>query len=262
VISTQKGLAVFEMIVRRNSPTRVGALGRSLLLLLLLIPVLAPGSQAVFGTNAMVVAQEPLAADVGLDILKHGGNAVDAALAVGFALSVTHPFAGNIGGGGFMLVRMADGRTSFIDFRETAPRLATPDLYMRPNCPADASLDGWLSVAVPGTVRGLEMANTNFGTRKWSELLQPAIRLASDGFPVSRWQMKDFRSNADRLSQSNSPDSARIFLKGGSFYQLGETFRQPELTKTLERIARYEHENSMKGRQRKCWSMPCGRITV
>lgn len=211
----------------------------SVLLLLLLHPLLAPANQPVFGSNAMVVAQEPLAADVGLNILKHGGNAVDAAVAVGFALSATYPFAGNIGGGGFMLVRMADGRTSFIDFRETAPHLATPDLYMRSNSPADASLDGWLSVAVPGTVRGLEMANTNFGTMKWSELLKPAIRLASQGFPLSRWQMQSFRSNAEHLSQSNSPDSARIFLNDGSFYQEGEPFRQPELAETLQRIASY-----------------------
>lgn len=211
----------------------------SVILLLFLNPLLALANQPVYGTHAMVVAQEPLAADVGLDILKHGGNAVDAAVAVGFALSVTYPFAGNIGGGGFMLVRMADGRTSFIDFRETAPRLATPDLYMRSNCPADASLNGWLSVAVPGTIRGLEMANTNFGTIKWSELLKPAIRLASEGFPVSRWQMQDFRSNAEHLSQSNSPDSARIFLNEGSFYQQGERLYQPELAETLQRIASY-----------------------
>jgi gamma-glutamyltranspeptidase / glutathione hydrolase len=216
-----------------------GWFARSLPLVLLLNALFAGAGQPVYGRKAMVVAQEPLAADAGLDILKHGGNAVDAAVAVGFALSVTYPFAGNIGGGGFMLVRMADGRTTFIDFRETAPHLATPDLFMRSNCPADASLDGWLSVAVPGTVRGLEMATTNYGTMKWAELLKPAIRLASEGFPVSRWQMKSLRSNADRLSLSNSPDSARIFLKGGSFYQWGERFRQPDLAKTLERIARY-----------------------
>ena len=219
--------------------TKHSGLANSALLLLLLNPLLASADSAVYAKHAMVVTQEPLAADVGLDILKHGGNAVDAAVAVGFALSVTYPFAGNIGGGGFMLVRMVDGRTSFIDFRETAPHLATPDLYMRSNCPANASLNGWLSVAVPGTVRGLEMANTNYGTMKWSELLKPAIRLASEGFLVSRWQMQNFHSNADRLSQSNSPDSARIFLNDDSFYQRGERFYQPELAETLQRIASY-----------------------
>ena len=213
-----------------------------LLLFLLLISLAtfsARANQPVYGSNAMVVAEEPIAADVGLNVIEQGGNAVDAAVAMGFALAVTYPFAGNIGGGGFMLIHMADGRTGFIDFREMAPRNATWDMYMRGNLPPEASLKGWLAVAVPGTVRGFEMAHAKYGTMTWRTLLQPAIHLASDGFPISYWQMQNFQTNALWLSQPDSPDSKHIFLKDGAFYQWGERFRQPDLARTLERIARY-----------------------
>src|SRR6267378_4234496 len=124
----------------------------------------AEANQPVYARKAMVVAQEPLAADVGLAVMKSGGNAVDAAVAVGFALSVTYPFAGNIGGGGFMLVRMADGQTKFIDFRERAPGKASRDMYLDAvGAPTKDSLLGWRAVGVPGTVRGLEMARNLFG---------------------------------------------------------------------------------------------------
>src|SRR5215831_4957339 len=124
----------------------------------LLIPPL-DAHEPVYALKGMVVAEEPLAADVGVAVLKSGGNAVDAAVAVGFALAVTHPFAGNIGGGGFMLIRLADGRATFIDFREKAPRQATHDMYLDAsgNVMRD-SLVGWRAVGVPGTVRGLELA--------------------------------------------------------------------------------------------------------
>jgi gamma-glutamyltranspeptidase/glutathione hydrolase len=200
-------------------------------------------NQPVYAQKAMVVAQEPLAADVGLAVMKSGGNAVDAAVGVGFALSVTYPFAGNIGGGGFMLVRMADGQTKFIDFREKAPGKATRDMYLdSAGTPTKDSLVGWRAAGVPGTVRGLEMARNMFGKTNaisWQKLLKPAIELASKGFPISHSQMESFRAYAKQLSQTNSPDSKRIFLKGGSFYDWQETFRQPELANTLERIARY-----------------------
>lgn len=184
----------------------------------------------------MVVAQEPLAADVGVTVLKSGGNAVDAAVAIGFALAVTHPFAGNIGGGGFMLIRLANGRTAFIDFREKAPGKATHDMYLGAsgNITPD-SLVGWRAVGVPGTVRGLELALKKYGTKPWSEVLQPAIHLASSGFAISYSQMRSFHYAADLLSQF--PDSKRIFLKDGTFYDCNENFQQPELARTLERIA-------------------------
>ena len=192
--------------------------------------------EPVFARKGMVVAQEPLAADVGIAVLKSGGNAVDAAVAVGFALAVTHPFAGNIGGGGFMLIRMADGRTTFIDFREKAPLKASRDMYLDADGKLTRdSLIGWRAAGVPGTVRGFELAQKKYGRQSWSDLLQPAVELASKGFPVSHWMMQSLRYSADSLSQF--PDSNLIFLKGGAFYDWNEICRQPDLARTLERIA-------------------------
>lgn len=208
--------------------------------LIVSLSLIAPESNAhepVFARKGMVVAQEPLAADVGVAVLKSGGNAVDAAVAVGFALAVTHPFAGNIGGGGFMLIRMADGRTTFIDFREKAPRRATRNMYLDPEGKLTRdSLVGWRAAGVPGTVRGLELAQKKYGRQSWTELLQPAIDLASKGFPVSHWMMQSLHASADSLS--HFPDSKLIFLKGGAFYDWNELFRQSDLARTLERIAR------------------------
>jgi gamma-glutamyltranspeptidase / glutathione hydrolase len=184
----------------------------------------------------MVVAQESLAADVGIAVLKSGGNAVDAAVAVGFALAVTHPFAGNIGGGGFMLIRLADGHKTFIDFREKAPLRATRNMYLDADGKLTrASLIGWRAAGVPGTVRGFELAQEKYGHQSWAGLLQPAIELASSGFPVSHWMMQSLRASAESLSQS--PNSKLIFLKGGAFYDWNEILRQPDLARTLERIA-------------------------
>jgi len=203
----------------------------------------AQANQPVYAHKAMVVAQEPLAADVGLAVMKSGGNAVDAAVAVGFSLSVTYPFAGNIGGGGFMLVRMADGQTKFIDFRERAPGKASRDMYLdAKGAITRDSLLGWRAAGLPGTVRGLELVRNMFGRTNaisWQKLLKPAVDLASKGFPISHSQMESFHAYAKQLSQPNSPDSKRIFLKGGAFYEWQETLRQPELASTLERIARY-----------------------
>src|SRR6266571_2581689 len=192
---------------------------RSLSVALTLCLIVPPSyaHEPVYARKGMVVAQEPLAADVGVAVLKSGGNAVDAGVAVGFALAVTHPFAGNIGGGGFMLIRLADGHTTFIDFREKAPRKATHDMYLDANGNVTTdSLLGWRSVGVPGSVRGFELAQKKYGHKSWSELLQPAIQLASSGFPVSYSQMRSFRFSANSLSQF--PDSKRIFLKDGAFY--------------------------------------------
>lgn len=197
----------------------------------------AHARQPVYGRKAMVVAQEDLAADVGVNVLRSGGNAVDAAVAVGFALAVTHPWAGNIGGGGFMLIRLADGRTTFIDFREKAPGKASRDMYLDASGkPTEDSAVGWRSAGVPGTVRGFELAHKKYGHKPWTELVRPAVILAANGFPVSRSQMDSWKHYASKLSQS--PESKRIFLKGGAYYDWQETFRQPELARTLDRIAR------------------------
>jgi gamma-glutamyltranspeptidase / glutathione hydrolase len=135
--------------------------------------------------HGMVVAEEPLAADVGVAVLKAGGNAIDAAVAVGFALAVTYPVAGNLGGGGFLLARFADGRTTFIDFREKAPQQATRNMYL--DAQGDAtrdSIEGWRAPGVPGTVRGLALAHKKYGRKPWRILVAPAIRLARNGFPA------------------------------------------------------------------------------
>src|SRR5580693_2057125 len=180
--------------------------------------LIAPPVEAdepVFARKGMVVTQEPLAADVGIAVLKSGGNAVDAAVAVGFALAVTHPFAGNIGGGGFMLIRMADGRTTFIDFREKAPLKASRDMYLDAEGKLTRdSLAGWRAAGVPGTVRGLELAQKKYGRQSWADLLRPAIDLAAKGFPVSHALMQSLHNSADNLSQF--PDSKHIFLKDGA----------------------------------------------
>ncbi len=188
--------------------------------------------QPVRAKHAMVVSREPHATDAGVAVLKSGGNAVDAAIAVGFALAVTHPSAGNLGGGGFMLIRFADGRTAFLDFRERAPESASRNMYS--GAPRD-SLTGWRASGVPGTVRGLEMASKKYGKKAWAELLAPAVALARNGFPVSYGLAASLRSTRV-LAQF--PESKRIFLKNGAFYEAGERLVQPELAATLERIAR------------------------
>jgi gamma-glutamyltranspeptidase / glutathione hydrolase len=193
--------------------------------------------QPIYARKAMVVAQEEHATDVGLAVLRSGGNAVDAAVAVGFALAVTHPYAGNIGGGGFMLIRLADGRATFIDFREKAPGKASRDMYLdATGKPTEESVVGWHAAAVPGTVRGLELAHKRYGRKPWAELVKPAVDLATNGFPVSYPQMDSWKHYASLLAQF--PESKRIFLKGGAYYDWQETFRQPELALTLDRIAR------------------------
>ena len=206
-----------------------------LLIFALVIPANA-ARQPVRARHGMVVAMESIAADVGVSVLKAGGNAVDAAVAVGFAMAVTHPFAGNIGGGGYMLIRMADGRATFIDFRERAPEKASRNMYLdaKGELTKD-SIEGWRSSGVPGTVRGFEMALAKFGKRKWADNLAPAVELASKGFPISYALAESLKGSK---SLAASPESKRIFQKNGAFYEVGETLAQPELAQTLERIAK------------------------
>jgi gamma-glutamyltranspeptidase/glutathione hydrolase len=199
----------------------------------LLLVVSLAARQPVHSQHAMVVAQEPLATDVGVAVLKAGGNAVDAAVAVGFALAVTHPFAGNIGGGGFMLVRFADGRATFIDFREKAPLKASRNMYLDANGKLTKdSLVGWRASGVPGSVRGFEMAHKKYGHKSWAELLDPAVKLASDGYPVSYSQSESLQSPGTTKLLSQFAESKRIFLSA----KYGEKLIQPELAATLKRI--------------------------
>jgi gamma-glutamyltranspeptidase/glutathione hydrolase len=194
-------------------------------------------AQPVRGRHGMVVTREPHATEVGLKVLQSGGNAVDAAVAVGLALAVTHSSAGNIGGGGFMLVRMADGRTTFIDFRERAPLSASRNMYVDArDKAAQNSTSGYWASGVPGTVRGLEYASKKFGKKPWAELVEPAAELASRGFNLSYAQANSLKNAARGLGQF--PESKRIFLRDGRYYEPGELFVQPDLARTLERIAK------------------------
>ena len=203
--------------------------------------------EPVRSMHGMVASDEPLASQAGIEILNRGGNAVDAAVATAFALAVVEPAAGNIGGGGFMLVRLADGQTNFLDYREVAPGKSTRDMYIN----ADGKLDkegpviGYRSVAVPGTVAGLALALKTHGKLKLADVLQPAIRYAEQGIPVTDKLLREFneeRPELQRFSMSN-----RIFLNDGRMYHAGDTLRQPELAATLKRIAKNGPDEFYKG---------------
>jgi gamma-glutamyltranspeptidase/glutathione hydrolase len=194
--------------------------------------------QAVRGAHGMVATDEELGSQAGAEILKRGGNAVDGAVAVAFALAVVEPAAGNIGGGGFMLVRLADGRTTFFDYREVAPSKAARDMYIKADGTLDKELSvfGYKSVAVPGTVAGLELALKAYGKLKLADVLAPAIRLAEDGFPVSEKLARQLEGERPELQHFTV--SRRIFLNDGKMFHPGDTFKQPELAATLKRIVK------------------------
>jgi gamma-glutamyltranspeptidase/glutathione hydrolase len=204
--------------------------------LFLLLPWLVSARQPVRARHAMVVTVEPHATSIGVDVLKSGGNAIDAAVAVGFALAVTHPSAGNLGGGGFLLARFADGRTTFLDFRERAPAAASRDMYLdSKGQTTEDSIVGYRASGVPGTVKGLEFAHRKYGKKAWEDLIEPAATLAAQGFPVTFALAARFRGsrNLERF-----PESKRIFLKEGRYYEPDDLLIQPELARTLERIRR------------------------
>jgi gamma-glutamyltranspeptidase/glutathione hydrolase len=213
--------------------------------LFLLLPWLVSARQPVRAHHAMVVTVEPHATTIGVDVLKSGGNAIDAAVAVGFALAVTHPSAGNLGGGGFLLARFADGRTTFLDFRERAPAAASRDMYLdSKGQPTEDSITGYRASGVPGTVKGLEFAHRKYGRKAWADLIAPAATLAAQGFPVTFAQAGGFRAskNLERF-----PESKRIFLKEGRYYEPDDLLIQPELARTLERIRRQGSKDFYEG---------------
>jgi gamma-glutamyltranspeptidase / glutathione hydrolase len=187
--------------------------------------------------HAIVTSVHELASRAGVEMLRSGGNAVDAAVATGFALAVVHPQAGNIGGGGFMLFRTAEGKSHFIDFREKAPAAATENMYLdaQGNVIKDSSLVGYKAIGVPGSVAGLVYAEKQYGKLSIEKVMAPAIKLARDGFPLAYEDTQDLKRD-EYLAQF--PESKRIFLRDGSFYQPGEILKQPELARTLERLAK------------------------
>jgi len=188
--------------------------------------------------HGMVVTAQHLATDVGVDVLKSGGNAVDAAVAVGYALAVVYPTAGNLGGGGFMTIRLKDGRTTFLDFRERAPLAATETMYLdaKGDIVPRASLDGYLAVGTPGSVMGFETAREKYGTKKREELIAPALKYAGEGFTLEQGDTASFAGSAKRLAKDE--EATKIFLKaGGSPYSPGEKLVQPDLAAVLQSIS-------------------------
>jgi gamma-glutamyltranspeptidase/glutathione hydrolase len=196
---------------------------------------------------AMVVSGHPLASEVGRDILRAGGNAVDAAVAVGFALAVLHPEAGNIGGGGFMVFRAADGTVRSLDYRETAPGRASRDMYLDANGePTELSVTGHLSAGVPGSVAGLTAAHQRMGRLPFDSVIAPAIGLAREGFVVDEYRSESIRSDSARLAMF--PASAASFLPGGRAPAPGSKLVQPDLAATLEAIRREGASGFYQGR--------------
>lgn len=231
--------------------SRTAAALRSGALFLALIPVALDaqsGRLPAPARHGMVVSNHYLASEAGRDLLRAGGNAIDAAIATAFALAVTLPSAGNIGGGGFIVYQTAGGAATTINFRETAPGAATERMFLGPDGEVrdDSNHEGLLSVGVPGTVAGLWLAHQKYGRLPWSRLVQPAIDLAEKGFP-STWDMqgilRTFQENRARW-----PSTARVFLKNGTdLYEPGETWRQPDLARTLRRIQRDGRDGFYRG---------------
>ena len=205
--------------------------------LVVIHPAQAASQAPVAAQNGMVVTAQHLATHVGVDVLKDGGNAIDAAVAVGYALAVVYPAAGNLGGGGFMTIQLADGRTTFLDFREKAPLAATANMYLdrEGNIVEGASTHGHLAVGVPGTVSGLELALAKYGTMKRAALIAPAIRYARDGFVLEQGDV-DLLVTATEAFR-NDPASRAIFLNRSEPFALGQTLVQRDLANTLQRVS-------------------------
>lgn len=202
---------------------------------------LLPSSEAasrppVRAKHGMVSSVSEIASQVGVDVLKRGGNAVDAAVAVGLALAVVWPTAGNIGGGGFMVIRKADGTATTIDYREMAPAAAYRNVYLNEKGEyiKESSTFGHLAAGVPGTVAGFAYALEKYGTMKWADVVEPARKLAADGFPV--WYQLETSLRASSKQLARNPESNRIFLRSGKHYETDDIFKQPDLAATLDRL--------------------------
>jgi gamma-glutamyltranspeptidase/glutathione hydrolase len=203
------------------------------------LPAAGDGPGVAVGTHGAVASAESHASQVGLDVLKAGGNAVDAAIAVAFALAVTHPSAGNLGGGGFMLLRTAAGESVAIDYRETAPLAASRDMYLDEHGEmTKASVLGARAAGIPGTVAGLELAHARFGTKPWAELLAPAIALARDGHALEANHAQDMAEAVEKMRAAGFESSARVYLSArGAPIAAGEVWKQPDLARTLAEIS-------------------------
>ncbi len=226
-------------------PTRSAVVALNFITALALVLAPAPRALAqrapVEAKHGMVASVHDLASEAGVEILKKGGNAVDAGVAVGLALTVVYPFAGNIGGGGFMMIHLADGRAVAIDYRETAPAASGRDMYLGPDGNVlkpgpGSSTVGWRASGVPGSVAGFALAQQKYGSGKvsWADVCDPARRLAADGFVLSQGTAANLKAYAKLLSQF--PESKRIFLADGAFHEAGTLWRQPDLAAVFARL--------------------------
>src|SRR4026208_47980 len=216
----------------------------TLTLIFINTPVTSLGAarDPVRAPHGIVASTNEVASRVGVEVMKRGGNAVDAAIAVAFALAVTHPAAGNLTGGGVMVIRLKDGRNTAIDYRGMAPAAAHRDVYLdkegQPIKGEGGSLVGYRAAGVPGTVRGMELALKKYGSGKltWAQLVEPARRRAANGFSVTYSLARSLEGNDEYLSKY--AETKRIYLRGGNFYKEGEIFRQPDLAATFARLQR------------------------
>ena len=199
-------------------------------------PLCAAANDPVHAQHGIVVSVHELASKAGLEVMQSGGNAIDAAVATGFTLAVVHPPAGNLGGGGFMLIRMAGGKTHFLDYREKAPAAARAGMYLDPqgNVIEGASEYGYKAIGVPGSVAGMVYAEQKYGKLTLRQVMAPAIKLAREGYTLTWEEARDLQYDR-HLGQF--PESRRVFQRDGNYYKPGEIFRQPDLARTLERIA-------------------------
>src|SRR5882757_797728 len=222
LVATTLSLAFITTLAARTAPQTVSQS--------------APTEEPVRTQHAMVTTVQHDATDAGVEILKQGGNAVDAAVAVHFALAVVYPFAGNLGGGGFMLIRDKHGKTHFLDYREKAPATATRDMYLdeKGNIVPGMSLIGYKASGVPGSVAGLAYAQKHFGKLTLAQDMGPAIKLATEGYVLTAPEAASLQSK----NVARFPASAHIYQRDGNFYKEGDTFQQPLLAATLTAIAK------------------------
>ncbi len=232
----------------RRPKTRLRGLTLTVALSMLVMPAAqAAAPEPVGADHGMVVTAQHLASDIGVEILKAGGNAVDAAVAVGYALAVVYPTAGNIGGGGFMTIRLADGRATFLDFRERAPAASTKTMYLdeKGELVEGASTDGYLAVGVPGSVMGFEEARVKYGTMSREALMAPAVALAEKGFVLDAGDIASLGEESQKLAKDKA--AAAIFLKDGKVPKIGDRLTQPDLAKSLAAISREGPDAFYKG---------------
>jgi gamma-glutamyltranspeptidase / glutathione hydrolase len=207
-------------------------------------------NQPVVAANAMVVSASAIASDIGNQVLRDGGNAIDAAIATGFALAVTYPTAGNIGGGGFMVIRFPDGRTTAFDFREKAPLKANPNMFLDEKGEYSSTIhhNSHIAVGVPGTVAGFALAHEKYGKSKWSDLVSPAVKLARDGFAAPPGLARSLAGLVRPESRyARYPATVQAYSRGGVAYAEGETIRLPDLARTLDRIQTQGRDGFYKG---------------